>query len=452
MPASASPFNITRPETPQVITPMKILVIGSGGREHALCWALRERAGGPVELFCAPGNDGIASAARLVPVGATDVPALAGFAEENRIDLIIVGGEAPLAAGLADDLARRGLAVAGPGREAARLESSKSFAKEFMARHRIPTARFRVATSADEARESLLRGEFGGEESPVVVKADGLAAGKGVVVAGTRREALQAITELMEGGRVGSEAARRVVIEEAMRGPEASLLFWTDGRDYRLMPAARDHKRVGERDTGPNTGGMGAVTAADVLDEATLRRVVSEIVEPTLAGIRADQLDFRGVLFIGLMLTAEGPKVLEYNVRFGDPEAQAILVRLKSDLVDIFAAVARGTLGQVNVEWSEEASACIVLAARGYPERPESGARIEGLAEVAAEFPQVQVFHAGTKRDEEGRWLTAGGRVLGVTSTGNTLTEALGNCYAAVARIRWDGVRYRRDIGSFSKP
>ncbi len=428
---------------------MKILVIGSGGREHALCWALRERASGPAELFCAPGNDGLASIARLVPVAATDVSTLANFAEDNRIDLTIVGGEAALAAGLADEFARRGLIVAGPGREAARLESSKAFAKEFMERHRIPSARHRTAESADEAREILRRGEFGDWEAPVVVKADGLAAGKGVVVASNRAEAEVAIAEMMEQGSVGPEAARRVVIEELMRGPEASLLFWTDGRDYRLMPPARDHKRVGEGDTGPNTGGMGAITSPDVLDAGTLARVVREIVEPTLAGLAADGVEYRGIIFVGLMLTTDGPRVLEYNVRFGDPETQAILVRLRSDPAEIFDAVARGRLGDVKVNWSDEASACVVLAARGYPERPETGADISGLDEAATD-PRVQVFHAGTRRDDGGAWRTAGGRVLGVTATGETLGDALARGYAAAARIAWDGMHYRRDIGKFS--
>jgi len=437
---------------------MKILVIGSGGREHALCHALKKTAQRRIELYCAPGSDAIAAElARRVAASATDVAALANFAEAENIALTIVGSEAPLAAGLADEFERRGLAVAGPRAEAARLESSKAFAKEFMARHRIPTARFRVAASANEAREILLRGEFGGEESPVVIKADGLAAGKGVVVAATRREALQAVAELMEGGRVGSEAARRVVIEEAMTGPEASLLFWTDGTSYALMPPARDHKRIGEGDTGPNTGGMGAITSPDVLDEATLARAVTEIVEPTLAGLRADNLEFRGIIFIGLMLTPEGARVLEYNVRFGDPEAQAILVRLESDLSEIFEAVAHKNLKGAGVKWSRDASACVVLAARGYPERPETGARIEGLQSLQGlsgshtPLSDVQVFHAGTTLAGDGTWHTAGGRVLGLTARAATLDLALERCYEAIGHIRWDGMQYRRDIGKFSK-
>ncbi|MBC7933563.1 MAG: phosphoribosylamine--glycine ligase, partial [Rubrivivax sp.] len=420
-------------------------------REHALCWALaRDATNTSLRLFCAPGNAGIAQVAECIPLSATDVPALADFAERERVDLTIVGGEATLAAGLTDEFARRGLAVAGPTQNAARLESSKAFAKDFMLRHAIPTARHRVAGSVGDAREILRSGEFGTEDAPVVIKADGLAAGKGVVVAGTRSEAESAVVEMMEGGRVGGEAARRVIIEEALTGREASLLLWTDGRDYVLMPPARDHKRVGEGDTGPNTGGMGAITAPGVLDAATLRFAIREIVEPTLAGARADGLDFRGILFVGLMLTEDGPRVLEYNVRFGDPEAQAILVRLQSDLYEIFDAVARRTLGELKVEWSDDASACVVLAARGYPEQPETGARIKGLEE-AARVPSVQIFHAGTVRAGDGSFLTAGGRVLGVTATGATLEQALAHCYESASHINWDGMHFRRDIGKWQE-
>jgi phosphoribosylamine--glycine ligase len=255
---------------------------------------------------------------------------------------------------------------------------------------------------------------------------------------------------MMEQGRVGAEAARRVVIEEALTGREASLLFWTDGRDYLLMPPARDHKRVGEGDTGANTGGMGAITAPDVLDAETLARVVSKIVEPTLAGLATDKLDFRGVIFIGLMLTKDGARVLEYNVRLGDPEAQAILVLLKSDLASIFEAVARGRLDGVRADWSDEASACVVLASRGYPESPRTGDAITGLDEAQTD-PRVQIFHAGTQRDQEGTWRTAGGRVLGITSIGATLDRALARCYDAAGRISWDGMHYRRDIGKFER-
>lgn len=429
---------------------MKLLVIGSGGREHALLWALRKSARPLLELYCAPGNAGLAAHADCVSINATDILALAQFAEEKRIDLTIVGGEAPLAAGIVDEFERRGLMIAGADQSAARLESSKAFAKDFMARHHIPTARYAVAHSLTEAREILQSGEFGEEDSAVVVKADGLAAGKGVVVARTRAEGLEAINDLMAGAVVGTEAARRVVIEEALDGREASLLLFSDGRNYALMPAARDHKRVGEHDTGPNTGGMGAITDSSVLDDATLTRVVREMVEPTLAGVRAEGFPFRGVLFLGLMLTSEGPRVLEYNVRFGDPEAQTILVRLQTDLVDIFEAVARGRLSEVPIQWADRSSACVVLAARGYPAHPETGARIEGL-ERASAHQGVEIFHAGTARSAGGEWLTAGGRVLNVAATGSTLDEARARCYSAVGEIHWDGMHYRRDIGKFAE-
>ncbi|MGI9106843.1 MAG: phosphoribosylamine--glycine ligase [Pyrinomonadaceae bacterium] len=427
---------------------MKVLVIGSGGREHALCYALQKTANRRIEVYCAPGNDGIGEMAQCVPASATDIPALAQFAETQHIDLTVVGGEAPLAAGLADDFERRGLAVAGPCAEAARLESSKVFAKEFMARRNIPTARFRVAASAGEAREILQSSEFGAEDSGVVIKADGLAAGKGVVVAATRREALDAVADLMEGRHVGGEAAQRIVIEEALTGPEVSLLLWTDGTDYALMPPARDHKRIGENDTGPNTGGMGAITSPGLLDEATHARIVREVVEPTLAGLRADKLEFCGIIFIGLMLTPEGARVLEYNVRFGDPEAQALLMRLESDLSEIFEAVAHRKLGGARISWSNDAAACVVLAARGYPERPQTGARIEGL-NGAAQSPSVQLFHAGTKRANDGSWEVAGGRVLGVTARAAILDRALEHCYESIRHIHWEGMHYRRDIGKF---
>jgi phosphoribosylamine---glycine ligase len=427
---------------------MNILVIGSGGREHALAWALSKSARRPLTLYCAPGNAGIAEVAATVDIGATDVQALAQFAAEKGIDLTIVGSEAPLAAGLVDEFERRGLKAAGASRAAARLESSKAFAKDFMSRHHVPTAPYRIVNSPRDAQRALASGEFGREDSAVVVKADGLAAGKGVIVARSHSEASSAVNVLMEGGMVGADAAKRVVLEEALEGREASLLLFADGRDYALMPAARDHKRVGENDTGPNTGGMGAITDASVLDEATLRQVIRDVVEPTLEGARAEGFPFRGVLFIGLMLTADGPRVLEYNVRFGDPEAQAILVRAQSDLIDVFERVAGGGLGQVPVRWSEESSACVVLAARGYPARPETGARIEGL-ERAARHEGVRVFHAGTRRSEAGDWLTAGGRVLNVTAAAETLDEALARCYAAASDIHWDGMLFRRDIGKF---
>jgi phosphoribosylamine--glycine ligase len=429
---------------------MRILTIGSGGREHALVWALRKTSTRPLELFCAPGNAGIAQAAECLPVAATDIPALVQLVEEKKIDLTVVGPEAPLALGIVDEFGRRRLRIVGPETKAARLESSKAFAKDFMLRHRVPTARHRVAESFEEAKATLESGEFGLKDAGVVVKADGLAAGKGVIIAGSRAEAVSAVRELMTGDTVSAEAARRIVIEEALSGPEASLLLFSDGKDFRLMPAARDHKRVGENDTGPNTGGMGSITDASVLDRPTLERVVREIVEPTLQGAHDEGFPFRGVLFIGLMLSADGPRVLEYNVRFGDPETQAILVRLQSDLSEVFAAISEERLGQLDVNWSEDASACVVLAARGYPARPETGARIEGL-DLVGQRDSAVVFHAATSRGANGEWLTAGGRVMSVTATGQTLDVALSRCYQAARDIHWDGIHYRRDIGRAPK-
>src|SRR5437660_1030431 len=423
---------------------MRILIVGSGGREHALVWALQKNATKPSELFCAPGNAGIAQVAERVRVKADDIAALARFAEESRIDLTMVGPEAPLATGIVDDFEQRGLRIVGPGREAARLESSKAFAKDFMSRHRVPTARYRIASSPDEAIAILQSGEFGGEEASVVVKADGLAAGKGVVVAPSQSAAVQAVRELA-GGAVSAEAVDRIVIEEALSGREVSLLLFSDGKDFRLMPAARDHKRVGENDTGLNTGGMGSITDGSVLDDAMRDNIVRDIVEPTLQGARGEGFPFCGILFIGLMLTADGPRVLEYNVRFGDPETQAILVRLRGDLVEVFQAMVESRLGETNIEWSDDSSACVVMAGKGYPAKAETGAQIFGLNSAGSD--DAVIFHAATLRNPQGDWLTAGGRVLGVTATGPTLEVALSRSYEAIADIHWDGMQYRRDIG-----
>ena len=313
-----------------------------------------------------------------------------------------------------------------------------------MDRHSIPTARYRIATSFDEAQTFLRAGEFGDENTSVVIKADGLAAGKGVFVASGRAEAFEALREL-HNGVAGADAVRKIVIEEALEGPEVSVLLFSDGKDYRLMPAARDHKRIGENDTGPNTGGMGTITDNSIIDPQTLDRVVREIVEPTLQGCGDEGFPFRGILFIGLMLTADGPRVLEYNVRFGDPETQSILVRLNTDLASIFMAIAGRRLSDLPVAWSTDASACVVLASRGYPAKAETGATISGL-EGAAEHEQVSIFHAATSRGN-GDWFTNGGRVLGVTATGENLNSALERCYGAVAEIHWEGMQYRRDIG-----
>jgi phosphoribosylamine--glycine ligase len=398
-------------------------------------------------LFCAPGNAGIAELAECVPISATDAPALTSFCGREAIDLTMVGPEVPLAAGIVDEFEARGLRIVGPGREAARLEASKAFAKDFMGRHQIPTARYRIASSRDEAKTILASGEFGDENTPVVIKADGLAAGKGVVVAKSRLEAQQAVDDLM----TGADEASQMLIEETLVGREASLLLFSDGTNFRLMPAARDHKRIGENDTGPNTGGMGTITDPSVLDPATLDTVIKKIVEPTLQGARDEGYPFRGILFIGLMLTSEGPQVLEYNVRFGDPETQAILVRLKSDLVDVFEGICDRRLAGIDVKWSDDSSACIVLAAPGYPGKPVTGARIDGL-DRASQHENIALFHAATSREVNGVWLTAGGRVLGVTAVGTNLETALSRAYDAAGEIQWEGMQYRRDIGRPAAP
>jgi len=422
----------------------RVLIIGSGGREHALVWALKKTSTEPLEVFCAPGNAGTAQISTTVNVSVDDHFSLAKFVESELIDITFVGPEAQLVSGLVDLFTERRLRIIGPSALAARLEGSKIFAKDFMARHNIPTAAYRVADGPQHAIECLRSGAFA-VDGPVVIKADGLAAGKGVIVAGNHSEAETAIEALMIHHVAGRDAAQRVVIEEALLGREASVLVFADGRDYALMPPARDHKRIGEHDTGPNTGGMGCITDASVLEDSIRDRVVREIVAPTLAGAREEGFPFKGVLFLGLMLTEDGPKLLEYNVRFGDPETQAILVRLKSDLLGVFDAIYNETLGSLDISWSEGASACVVAANKGYPGKYETGSVIKGLEQVNRD--SVQVFHAGTATDAEGRVIATGGRVLGVTAAAETLSGALGACYEALGKIHWPGMQFRRDIG-----
>jgi len=423
---------------------MKILVLGSGGREHAIVWALNRTATVASTIYCAPGNPGISQTAKILPFSIADDSAILAFAKSEKIDLTFVGPEAPLAAGIVDKFQASGLPIVGPVESAARLESSKVFAKNFMARFGIPTASFRVAGSPTDALEILRRGEvsIGGR---VVLKADGLAAGKGVIIADSLSEAERGITDLMVNAVAGKEAGSRLVIEEPLSGQEASLLLFADGRDYAVMPVARDHKRIGDDDTGPNTGGMGSITDSSILPPESVAGVLRDIVEPTLEGLRAEGSEFKGVLFLGLMLTPDGPQLLEYNVRFGDPETQAILVRLRTDLTSILERIRTGTLGNLKVQWSEGSSACVVLANRGYPGEYHKGAVIEGLTGKQSE--SVTVFHAGTTETADGQILATGGRVLGVTSAGVDLKQALGRCYDAIANIHWEGMQFRHDIG-----
>lgn len=424
---------------------MKILIVGSGGREHAIVWALKKNATVPLDIYCAPGNAGIGEDSQLVPIPFSDQTGLANFARGEGIDLTFIGPEAPLAAGIVDHFASERLAIVGPSARAAKLESSKVFAKDFMARHRVPTATYKSAQTPAEALVHLRSGLFGNASTPVVVKADGLAAGKGVIVALSRAEAEAAIEDLMVKHLAGRDAATSVVLEEALSGTEVSLLLFADGKDYVVMPAARDHKRIGENDTGPNTGGMGSITDSSILSPKDLNRVISEVVEPTLVGAEREGFAFKGVLFLGLMLTANGPQLLEYNVRFGDPETQAILVRLQTDLLAIFDAIRTGTLGSLKLQWSEGASACVVAANRGYPGQYETGGIIEGID--AAEKNGVKVFHAGTSRSPAGELVASGGRVIGVTAAAATLPDALEKCYQGLQKVRWPGMQFRRDIG-----
>jgi phosphoribosylamine--glycine ligase len=422
---------------------MKVLIVGSGGREHAIAAAFSRSEHIPL-VFCAPGNAGIAEVAECVDISADDINALADLAEKNAIDLTFVGGESPLALGIADEFASRGLRIVGVSKAAARLEASKSFAKDLMRRHNIPTAKYKTAASPAEALAILDSGYFGDQDSAVVVKADGLAAGKGVVVAEDRSAAFSAINDL--AALVGETAASTIVLEECLYGKELSLILFSDGENFALMPPTRDHKRIGEGDTGPNTGGMGTFTDDALLTEDAKNVIVESIVKPTLKGCADEGFPFRGIMFLGLMMTADGPKVLEYNVRFGDPETQSILVRLETDIVDICNAVIDGTLGDLFIEWRNGSSATVVLAAENYPASPRKGDVISGI-ENAAAMPDISVFHAGTARNENGEFITAGGRVLGITATAETLSEALDKAYAAVEKISWSGMQYRRDIG-----
>jgi len=421
---------------------MKVLVIGSGGREHALCWAFK-KSPRVTELYCANGNAGIAEIAECIPIRPEDTRSLVAFAESNAVDLTFVGGESALALGIVDEFEVRGLKIIGPKREAARLESSKAFAKDFMARHGIPTAKYTVAHTPAFAIDELESGDLGDPNTTVVVKADGLAGGKGVVVARNRVEAIGAIKVLQD--LVGSDAAAKIVLEECLVGKEVSLLLFADDEKFALMPPVRDHKRIGEGDTGPNTGGMGTFTDASLLTDDQVATITDKIIRPTLHGCVREEFPFRGILFLGLMMTADGPKLLEYNVRFGDPETQSILVRMETDLTEICNAMLDGTLSDIAIRWRPGSSACVVLASEGYPTKPRTGDVINGL-EQAGSLPGVNIFHAGTARNVDGA-LTAGGRVLGVTAIGNDRSTALSEAYAAVERIHWPGMQFRRDIG-----
>ena len=422
---------------------MQLLIIGGGGREHALAWKLSQSPR-VTKIYCAPGNAGTAQLGENVQLRITDVDGLVRFAEANKIDLTVVGPDDALAAGIVDRFQAAGLRIFGPTREAAKLEWSKIFTKEFLGRHGIPTAAAgRFERSADA--HAFCRGKA----YPLVIKADGLATGKGVVVAPHPQAAATAIWEMMEQGRFG-EAGRRVVIEEFLHGPECSLHVFIDGQTYRLLPPAQDYKRVGEGDTGANTGGMGAVSPpVNLLGEETSRRIHAEILLPLMAGLHAEGIRFQGMLFPGLILTAEGPQVLEFNTRFGDPETQVLLPRLKSDLLPLLEAVLDGRLQDLELEWDPRPAVCVILASGGYPAAYPTGKTITGLEEVRrqASEGEVFVFHAGTAL-VDGQTVTSGGRVLGVTALGNDLAEARARAYAAADAISFEGCHLRRDIAA----
>ena len=418
---------------------MKILVLGSGGREHALVWKLRQSAR-VSSIYCAPGNGGIAEEAECLPVDLKNLHSMVKLGEQLRPDLTVVGPELPLSLGVVDEFARRELRVFGPTRAAAQLESSKSFAKEFLHRHRIPTAAYVTCDSSEEVQEALAH-----FHAPVVVKADGLAAGKGVVIAAEKEEAAGAAAEMLSG-KMGGYAGGRVVLEECLKGDELSFLVFSDGERVAPLVAAQDHKRVGDGDTGPNTGGMGAYSTPEIIEDKMRDWLMNHIARPVVAGMKPEGAEYKGVLYCGLMMTARGPMVLEFNCRFGDPETQPILMRMESDLVDALEASIDGRVSEGDFKWSSDATVCVVMASGGYPDTFAVGKKITGLDE-AGRVEGVKVFHAGTtKRD--GEFYTSGGRVLGVTARAASLQCAVDRAYEACGKINFEGAHYRRDIAA----
>ncbi|BET57026.1 phosphoribosylamine--glycine ligase [Geobacter sp. 60473] len=418
---------------------MKVLVIGGGGREHALVWKIAQS---PLvsKVYCAPGNPGIGLIAENVSLAVDDLDGLAAFATEQSIDLTVVGPELPLSLGIVDRFEEKGLLIFGARRNAAIIEASKAFSKDLMKKYQVPTAAYDVFTEVEPAVAFIDRVGV-----PIVVKADGLAAGKGVIIAHTREEAVGAVTDMLSGNAFG-DAGSRVVIEEFLTGEEASFLAFTDGKNIIPLASAQDHKAVFDGDTGPNTGGMGAYSPAPVVTPAIHDKVMAEVMRRTVDGMAAEGRPYRGVLYAGLMINGDQVKTLEFNARFGDPECQPLLMRMKSDIVPVLLAVARGDLSGIELEWHDMAAVCVVMASGGYPADYRKGDEIRGL-EDAARMEDLFVFHAGTSR-KNGRIVTSGGRVLGVTALGATVGEAIDRAYRGVAAISWDGVHYRTDIGA----
>ncbi len=418
---------------------MKVLVVGGGGREHALCWKLAQSP--LVEtLYCAPGNPGIAELAECVNIAADEIETLCEFAQAEEIDLTLVGPEVPLTMGIVDMFQAAGLEIFGPNKAAAQIEGSKGFSKNLMAKYHIPTADYQSFTEHADAVAYIKE-----QGAPIVVKADGLAAGKGVIVAMTEAQAIAAVDDIMLD-QVFGEAGASVVIEEFMEGEEASFFAFTDGKNILPLASSQDHKRVNDNDAGPNTGGMGAYSPAPVVTAELHDQIVETIVKPTIAGMAADGCPYSGILYVGLMIKNGKPRVVEFNARFGDPEAQPLLMRMKSDIVPVLQACARGKLQQEAIEWHDKAAVCVVMASGGYPANFEKGLPISGFAE-AAQIEDLMVFHAGTSL-QDGQIVNNGGRVLGVTGLGNSVKEAIAKAYQGVAVIRWDKVHYRKDIGA----
>ena len=415
---------------------MKVLVVGGGGREHAICWKLAQSPR-VTELFCAPGNGGIAQIATCVDIKATDVDAMVSWAKDHAMDFVMVAPDDPLALGMVDAMESAGIRAFGPRKNAAVIEASKAFSKSLMERYHIPTAKYRTFTDLTDAISYIRE-----QGAPIVVKADGLALGKGVVVAQTVDEAVEAAREMMEDKKFG-ESGSRVVIEECMTGPEVTVLAFADGEHLVPMTSSQDHKRAYDGNQGPNTGGMGAISPSPNYTPEIAARCVSEIFEPTMAALKAEGRPFKGVIYFGLMLTPDGPKVVEYNARFGDPECQAVLSLLDTDLMDILEACVDGTLDQVDVRWKDQAACCLVLASGGYPLSYQKGYPISGLDEAGT---TSTVFHAGTAL-KDGRIVTNGGRVLGVTALGRDLTEAIDNAYSSAKHISFTDMHFRTDIG-----
>ena len=418
---------------------MKVLLIGNGGREHALAWKLRQSPR-ISKLYCAPGNGGISREADCVSVDLKSLESIVGIATQLRPDMTVVGPELPLQLGIVDEFTRRGWPVFGPTKAAAQLETSKSFAKEFMQRHWIPTSHYAICDSLSEFNQAI--GRF---STPVVIKADGLAAGKGVVICNTKDEAAATAAEMLSGKMLG-EAGARIVIEECLKGDELSFLVLSDGDRVAPLVAAQDHKRVGDGDTGPNTGGMGAYSIPQLLDEQMTNWLLQHIARPVIEGMKAEGMAYKGILYCGLMMTARGPMVLEFNCRFGDPETQPIMMRLDSDLLEAIEASIDGRVSDGDFHWSQDASVCVVMASGGYPGTIEVGKMITGIDD-ADRVDGVKVFHAGTSV-RDGDFYTAGGRVLGVTARAATLQTAVDRAYEAVSKIQFDGAHYRRDIGA----